>query len=662
MKLNVVSLKNYRLIREARVNLHTEGGTTVFVGPNNSGKTSVAEALRMFLNATQKGFGFDDFWGGTHPTFAAFEMAVLAGGNLPPLPLIRMELTFSYSDIAEDLSVAEELLMDLDDTKAEVVLRIDYCSRSPEQTAQDFKAFRIMRPEQPLTAMLKETLERQYELRHYKVSTDGNDSEMLAPSAANALLKRLVKVDFLPAQRHMEDQEASSQATKLSRLLHVHYERRFKTSDPENYAAVEAVVSAQAVELTAKYGEAFKEVTEALKLFGYPETPEILVQAELSAGGIFKDSTKIYYVASIDPAGDIEGEEAKTHQLPERFNGLGFKNLIYMVLQLKAFRDALIGEDGFRPRVHLIVVEEPEAHLHPQMQTVFLRKAQSFLSHAGEEGTQLVITTHSSHITAAAGLSAVRYFRKKGGSAGVKDLMAFKGEETAKGQGEAFEFVAKYLTLTRCDLFYADKAILIEGSVERLLLPRMIEAASAEGVDLTPSYLSIVEVGGAYAHIFKDFLEFLGIPTLIITDLDSIKVKRVKCRVDEGITTSNATLTKWLPGKVPLADIRAATPEQLTDGVIRVAFQVSETNAGLCGRSFEEAFCYANAEWLYANKGKLLGTGDLFQHADAAALIADAYNIEFPKADFAVDLMLVAGWKTPKYIKDGLAWLAGVQG
>src|SRR3546814_4103670 len=67
------------------------------------------------------------------------------------------------------------------------------------------------------------------------------------------------------------------------------------------------------------------------------------------------------------------------------------------------------------------------------------------------------------------------------------------------------EFLHQYLTLTRCDLFFADKAVLIEGTSERLLLPAMIRTTDAAAVgepQLGSQYLTVMEVGGAYAHRF----------------------------------------------------------------------------------------------------------------------------------------------------------------
>src|SRR5690606_40048332 len=87
-------------------------------------------------------------------------------------------------------------------------------------------------------------------------------------------------------------------------------------------------------------------------------------------------------------------------------------------------------------------------------------------------------------------------------------------------------FLHQYMTLTRCDLFFSDKAVLIEGTTERLLLPRMIRLLDkdlAKGKQLGSQYLSIVEVGGAYAHIFFGLVNLLELRTLVITDLDSVK-------------------------------------------------------------------------------------------------------------------------------------------
>ena len=74
------------------------------------------------------------------------------------------------------------------------------------------------------------------------------------------------------------------------------------------------------------------------------------------------------------------------------------------------------------------------------------------------------------------------------------------------------------MTLTKCDLFFADKAIFVEGASERLLLPDMIEKCARAGAfdsqtyKLPAQYYALIEIGGAYAYEFIPFIEFLGIP------------------------------------------------------------------------------------------------------------------------------------------------------
>ena len=96
----------------------------------------------------------------------------------------------------------------------------------------------------------------------------------------------------------------------------------------------------------------------------------------------------------------------------------------------------------------------------------------------------------------------------------MKDLKAFNSNNNSK---ENIKFLKKYLKLIHCDLFFSDAVMLVEGTVEKLLLPKFIEK-SAE--NLNKRYLTVLEVSGAYAHKIVPLLSFIGLPTLIISDLD----------------------------------------------------------------------------------------------------------------------------------------------
>jgi predicted ATP-dependent endonuclease of OLD family len=279
---------------------------------------------------------------------------------------------------------------------------------------------------------------------------------------------------------------------------------------------------------------------------------------------------------------------------------------------------------------------------------------------------QFIITTHSNHLANEAPFEAIRYFMMPNSNDRytiIKDL-----GEGFSGQGidQDKEFLHKYLTLTRCDLFFADKAILVEGPTERILMPKMIEKVDVENTEskLASQYITLIEVGGAYVHHFYKLLDYLELRTLIITDLDSVKevqspsgsMVRRACQVCEGTHTSNAGIKSFFEGcniesgrEIDLSEITAKKVIDKEKYFRRIAYQIPEKKSKACGRSFEDAFMLANQ-----NMFELKGKNDIEKASDA---YEKAKNIE--KTNFAITYALVkTNWIVPKYIKEGLQWLA----
>jgi hypothetical protein len=242
---------------------------------------------------------------------------------------------------------------------------------------------------------------------------------------------------------------------------------------------------------------------------------------------------------------------------------------------------------------------------------------------------------------------------------------------------ETIDFLHQYLTLTRCDLFFADKAVLIEGTSERLILPQVVRRLDTAdpNLKLGSQYITIMEVGGAYAHLFFPLLKFLDLRSLIITDLDPMKKgvngKWGTCLTHEGDRTSNACLNRWFSscqtdekltpelveaddnpeaeGRPTLHRIGSATDKEKTKGKLRIAYQISEADGGPCGRTFEDAFILANAPvfGLTGESNELL--------AATAQEIARKQR----KSKFALTYAIRrTDWTAPRYIAEGLRWLA----
>ena len=318
--------------------------------------------------------------------------------------------------------------------------------------------------------------------------------------------------------------------------------------------------------------------------------------------------------------------------------------------------------------------------------------------------SQTVVTTHSPHILYERGFQPIRYFKRQSIDGEQTTDVLNLSEFYSKTPNER-DFLQRYLKLTHCDLFFADAAILVEGNVERLLLPVMIEEEK-EAVSLRSACLSILEVGGAFGHRFKSLIEFLGLVALVITDLDSVKpvatgeenededtefeVPNVEagqtpvkksgkaCLPSEpGALTSNQTLIKWLPKKQTVAELLAATDaEKLHEAEGGNGFKVRVTYQGptnltwngettsLCGRTLEEAFGLENSAWCQAAEQQHLGLklrGNPATPADLASGLHKRINGKsFDKTKFALGVLAErpANWNVPLYIKEGLRWLA----
>lgn len=205
----------------------------------------------------------------------------------------------------------------------------------------------------------------------------------------------------------------------------------------------------------------------------------------------------------------------------------------------------------------------------------------------------------------------------------------------------------------------------MEGTVEKLLLPKMLEKIAPS---LRTKYLSILEVGGAYAHRFEGLLAFLNIPHLVITDLDSVDFegRHPACRGDyQGALTSNASLKKYFDVNT-VQELLALTEEQKKNEekdryvTFQVGIVVVENGQSITmiPRTIEEAFAYDNFTLIRSGElnvgiGLPDGLEDTYQ-----AIFERIKSSGFKKTDFALDVLASeTDWNPPVYIAEGLHWL-----
>jgi predicted ATP-dependent endonuclease of OLD family len=741
MHLHSYHLKNFRRLKDAHIELADD--ISIFVGSNNSGKTSATQAIRSFITADKDSFSLYDF------SSSCWEILREAGDiNLADpipddfsLPSIDLDLWFEVA--ASDLYLVIPLLPSTAWEGTKVGVRVSLIARSSIDLIRKYQNAKAKGAEQiaglppgsqyvpwprSMTDYLQRELKNEYELRYFILDRTQFDEsfrevgdyvpdELGGEPGGRTILKSLIHIDNLGAQRHLADSspEAGGRSEDLSKRLSRFYKRNLNQRQDDHTALKALFDSEQA--LNIHLDEVFKPMLDRLARLGYPgiNNPQLKIMSALDPAHVMSQDARVHYQIG-------DGDGATT--LPDSYNGLGFKNLIYMVVEILDAQTKWATMDN-RPPLHLIFVEEPEAHLHAQLQQVFIRNVLELLNIDGDDGSifgsQMVITTHSPHILYERGFKPIRYFRrKKVGNEQLTEVLSLSA--FYESQPEDRDFLERYLKLTHCDLFFSDAAILVEGNVERLLLPVMIRKVAKT---LRSACLCILEVGGAFGHRFQSLIEFLGLTTLLITDIDSVALLapavgdgvddedveefEVPGDAEEDIAeqapddaqnlagrpvvpapkkkygksclpnepeaaTSNQTLIKWLPGKLTIEDLHAASEadktHELEDGAkVRVAYQTvravtwNGTTENLCGRTLEEDFGLENAEWSQAAARKQLGLivkGDVANaNALAKGLHEKISRKSFDKTKFALAVLTEEedAWHVPTYIRDGLIWL-----
>jgi putative ATP-dependent endonuclease of OLD family len=662
MKIKVVEVKNFRLLRE--VTLSLEDNTTVVVGRNNSGKTSLTEIFRRLLGS-KGSFSIYDFSIQSLEGFRRALGAKLAGKSdeeiRAEIPTIEVRITIEYPTTATDLGALGDFIIDLNSESQVAIIVVQYTLTRGKIDS----LFEGITDESKLSIKvfmksLKEKIPSLFETIIF--AQDPNDSTNISVMD-HSKLRSVIGVGFINAQRGLDD-ETHTEKDVLGKVLAQLFDTSKSDSAPEDMKqkseALQTIITDIQETVDNDFNDQLDKLMPALSLFGYPSISDSKLSSEtiIDVSNILNSHTKIRY------------EQGENIFLPETYNGLGTRNLIYMLFQLYEFFRTYQS----RPKsnsLDVIFVEEPEAHLHPQMQQVFIAKLHEIanvfsktLNNGIDWPVQFVVTTHSTHIANEAEFEAIRYFLTSSKTPRETEIKDLRKEFTDPGLKVDKDFLHKYLTLTKCDLYFADKAILIEGAAERIMMPLLIQKSDAADTSKPPlalQYISVIEVGGAYAHHFYKFLDFLELRCLVITDLDAVlqttDAKGTTYQseiVIRGSHSSNSGIKNWFDSKFvghyPLANCIAKTDAEKTVGSRRIAYQIAETGQSEIGRSFEEAL-------MLANRVKFGINGTTREAIEQASYDQAPNNKE--KTEFAlVHALTVTDWTIPKYISDGLQWLA----
>lgn len=190
--------------------------------------------------------------------------------------------------------------------------------------------------------------------------------------------------------------------------------------------------------------------------------------------------------------------------------GLGYNNALFMATELVLLRD---GEE-----LALLLIEEPEAHLHPQLQERIqqLLERTSTAEDAGSRPVQVVMTTHSPSLAAGADIASLTLVNRA-------QLFSLAHGKTKLKKND-YDFLRRFIDATKANLFFARGVVIVEGPAEALLLPALAEAS---GCSFNERGISCVNVGGVglyhYARILQPHDDaVIPVPVVCITDRDIV--------------------------------------------------------------------------------------------------------------------------------------------
>lgn len=721
MKIQSVHIRNFRKLK----NCHIDFGEkeTVFVGANNSGKTSAISAIVWFLKNTEK-FTLKEFTATNWSRINALgelwvrdetvDEALLnphRWDNLVPSLDIWITIEdgeqFRVNHLIPSLTTWDGKKVGVRGQYEPKDIKMLYTAykeakmkaRALESTEEYTQASSPELYPQNLCDFLGKgaNLRKYFDVKYYIIDPaldpDNEDAVQETPDEEleNNPLDKLIKVDTILASRDFSDPEGQTDndIDTLSRQFQQYY--KIRKLDEEDLTSEDLVLIGGITKANETYDEklrrTFEDPVGELKNINYPgfQNPMIKIRSKIQIEEAIKHDSAVQFA--------IYGMEDLT--LPEKYNGLGYRNLISIYLKLIDFRDrwlmTLNDEENIEP-IHIVFVEEPEAHLHAQAQQVFVKKAFEALCNSKilKDNpwlcTQLVISTHSNHVVNELDLNSMRYFRRVlDGDNKLPISKVINLSSTFGPDKETQQFVTRYIRLTHYDIFFSDATILVEGPAEKILVPGFLSKAGMDS-----HYISVIEVNGRHAHRFRKLIERIGIATLIVTDIDATEEilgddgkerhTAVVTAKGKGYNTGNPSILDWLPEKRKIDDLLVLDGKDKLKGNVRIAFQTpikvkwnkdEDNETEICPYTFEDALIFTNLELFRTEELKKMGTittvANLLKKSKSAnelqEKIFEKLEIKggFSKADFAISLLyndnLIDNLIPPKYIQEGLDWM-----
>jgi len=501
MYISKIEITNFRNFKNSEVEFND--GVNVIIGHNNAGKSNLLKALSLVIdNKINKRLGVDDF--NKNVTLNELKTA-------PPKIDIALTIKKGKDEDPDDLVTVSTWLTKLD-ISYEAVLTYQFLLPAKKHPEYILALATIEETDPKATEKAWKIIKHDF-IRYYIFKIWGGDIINQSPADPESLNK--FDFQFLNAIRDVERDMLTGRNTLLREVFDFFMDYEIKVDKAKTSENKHLEIKERKLAFADKADNIILDLSQRIEagkkeILSYAtKTGASFNKAEPNFEGSFSE-IEMYSVLKLI----VEYETGI--KIPATHNGLGYNNLIFMSLLLAKMQvSANVDYLDVNAKVFTtLVIEEPEAHLHPAMQYKFLK----FLNEHKKEKKvrQIFVTTHSTHIASAVSLDEMICLHNQQSVTTIGYPGKVFPDEKSK------KYVQRFLDATKSDMLFAQKVLFVEGIAEQLLCSIF---ASYLGKSLEDNHVAIINLGGRY---FNHFLPLFdqnttnSVPKKIVclTDID----------------------------------------------------------------------------------------------------------------------------------------------